>query len=168
MYPAGGGTGLIGIWKAFSELKQLGWLPKKLRLPRMVAVQAELCCPVVTTYRGQQPNCKQYVGQPTLANGLAVPRPIGEPLMLRVLQESGGTALAISDDEMVAALCELSEQEGIFVAPEGGAIWSATKQLLREGWIHPEEHVLLLNTGSGQKYMDNLKGKLSPFRSPRP
>ncbi len=159
MYPTGGGTGLIGIWKAFHELKRLGWLAQDQRLPRMVAVQAEQCCPVVDTFLGKQLNAKQYVGRPTLANGLAVPRPIGEPLMLDVLRESGGTALAISEEEMIEGVSELSRHEGIFAAPEGGAIWAATKQLVREGWIHHDEHVLLLNTGSSQKYLDNLKGR---------
>lgn len=159
MYPTGGGTGLIGIWKAFQELQELGWLSPDQPLPRMVAVQAQECCPIVTTFEGKQPNCKQYVGKPTLANGLAVPRPIGEPLMLSVLSESGGTATAVSEDDMVDGIRELSRHEGIFAAPEGGAIWAATKNLLQQGWIQPDEHVLLLNTGSGQKYMDNLKGK---------
>lgn len=159
MYPTGGGTGLIGIWRAFHELKRLGWLAQDQRLPRMVAVQAEQCCPIVDTFLGKQVNAKQYVGRPTLANGLAVPRPIGEPLMLDVLRESGGTALAISEEEMIEGVSELSRHEGIFAAPEGGAIWAATKQLVREGWIRHDEHVLLLNTGSSQKYLDNLKGK---------
>jgi threonine synthase len=125
----------------------------------MVAVQAEQCCPVVDTFTGKQLNAKQYVGRPTLANGLAVPRPIGEPLMLDVLRESGGTALAISEEEMIEGVSELSRHEGIFAAPEGGAIWAATKQLISQGWIRHDEHVLLLNTGSSQKYLDNLKGK---------
>ncbi|MBD2754245.1 threonine synthase [Spirosoma validum] len=159
MYPTGGGTGLIGIWKAFHEMKALGWLSKQQPLPRMVAVQAENCAPIVDTYLGKQANSKYYVGKPTLANGLAVPRPIGEPLMLNVLRESNGTAIAVSENEMLEGLSELARYEGIFAAPEGGAIWVATKKLLRQGWIQPHEHVLLLNTGSGQKYLDNIKGK---------
>ncbi|MCK8493730.1 threonine synthase [Spirosoma sp. RP8] len=158
MYPTGGGTGLIGIWKAFTEMKQLGWLTPDQPLPRLVAVQAENCRPVVDTFWGRQANSKQYVGQPTLANGLAVPRPIGEPLMLQVLQESGGTALAVSEEQMLEGVRELGRYEGIFVAPEGGAIWAAAKQLIQQGWLHPEEHIVLLNTGSGQKYLDNVKG----------
>ncbi|SFE92668.1 threonine synthase [Spirosoma endophyticum] len=159
MYPTGGGTGLIGIWKAFHEMKALGWLAQEQKLPRMVAVQAENCAPVVDTYLGKQTNSKQYIGKPTLANGLAVPRPIGEPLMLNVLRESGGTALAVSEDDMLEGVSELARYEGIFAAPEGGAIWAATKKLLHQGWLQPDEHVLLLNTGSGQKYLDNIKGK---------
>ena len=129
MYPTGGGTGLIGIWKAFHELKALGWLNPEQRFPRMVAVQAENCAPVVTTWEGKQPNSKQYVGKATLANGLAVPRPIGEPLMLNVLRESGGTAIAVSEEDMLDGVSELCRHEGLFVAPEGGAIWSAAKKL---------------------------------------
>jgi threonine synthase len=158
MYPTGGGTGLIGIWKAFHELKALGWLSPEQRLPRMVAVQAENCAPVVTTWQGKQLNSKQYVGKATLANGLAVPRPIGEPLMLNVLRESGGTAIAVSEDDMLDGVSELSRQEGLFVAPEGGAIWSAAKKLLHQNWLQPYEHVLLLNTGAGLNYLENLKG----------
>ena len=161
MYPTGGGTGLIGIWKAFHELKALGWLPNDVKLPRMVAVQAEQCSPVVDTYLGKQANSKQYVGKPTLANGLAVPRPIGEPLMLDVLRESKGTAIAVSEDDMLRGVSEIARHEGVFVAPEGGAIWAATKTLLQQGWLKPDEHILLLNTGSGQKYLDNIKGNWS-------
>jgi len=159
MYPTGGGTGLIGIWKAFHEMKALGWLSKEQRLPRMVAVQAENCAPVVDTYFGKQLNSKQYIGKPTLANGLAVPRPIGEPLMLNVLRDSGGTAIAVSEEDMLTGVSDLCRYEGIFAAPEGGAIWAATKKLLHQGWLHPNEHIVLLNTGSGQKYLDNVKGK---------
>lgn len=159
MYPAGGGTGLIGIWKAFREMKALGWLTDDQPLPRMVAVQAENCCPLVKTFLGEQANCKQYIGKPSLANGLAVPRPIGEPLMLQVLRESGGTTLAVSEEDMLAGVRDLARQEGIFVAPEGGALWLAAKKLMKQGWIRPDEHVLLLNTGSGQKYLDHIKGK---------
>ncbi|UFH52767.1 threonine synthase [Spirosoma sp. KNUC1025] len=159
VYPTGGGTGLIGIWKALHEMKVLGWLPKHQRLPRMVAVQAEQCSPIVDTYQGKQVNSKQYVGKPTLANGLAVPRPVGEPLIMNVLRESNGTAIAISEEDMLAGVSELCRHEGIFAAPEGGAVWAATKQLVQQGWLQPDEHVLLLNTGSGQKYLDNIKGK---------
>ncbi|GAB4024349.1 threonine synthase [Spirosoma koreense] len=159
MYPTGGGTGLIGIWKAFHEMKAMGWFSKDQRFPRMVAVQAENCSPIVDTWEKKQLNSKQYVGKPTLANGLAVPRPIGEPLMLTVLRESCGTAVAVSEDDMLEGVSELCRYEGMFVAPEGGAIWAATKKLFHQGWLKPDEHVLLLNTGSGQKYLDNVKGK---------
>jgi threonine synthase len=161
LYPAGGGTGLIGIWKAFQEMKKIGWLPKDAKLPRMVAVQAENCRPLVETFYGRQANAKNYVGKPTIANGLAVPRPLGEQLMLQTLQESGGTAISITEAEMVTGLKELGANEGLFVAPEGAAVWMATRKLLDTGCISPDEKILLLNTGSGQKYMENL-GSFQP------
>lgn len=159
LYPAGGGTGLIGIWKAFHELKAIGWLSPEVRLPRMVAVQAENCMPLVETFFGRQQNARHYVGKPTIANGLAVPRPLGEKLMLKTLSESGGTATSVTEEEMVLGMQELGRSEGLFVAPEGAALWMAARKLLASGYILPEEQVLLLNTGSGQKYMENVKGK---------
>ncbi|WP_181306316.1 threonine synthase [Rufibacter sp. XAAS-G3-1] len=159
LYPAGGGTGLIGIWKAFQEMIALGWLKKNVRLPRMVAVQAENCRPLVDTYLGLQANSQHYNGLPTIANGLAVPRPLGEPLMLQVLEQSGGTAISITDEEMVEGVREISKKEGLFVAPEGAAVWVAARKLLTQGWLKPQEQVLLLNTGSGQKYMENIEGR---------
>jgi threonine synthase len=161
LYPAGGGTGLIGIWKAFREMKQLGWLSADAKLPRMVAVQAANCQPLVETFYGRQPNAQQYVGQPTIANGLAVPRPLGEPLMLQTLRESGGIPVPITESEMVAGLKELGANEGLFVAPEGAALWMATRKLVDTGYISPDEQILLLNTGSGQKYMENLEDVFS-------
>ncbi|UOR04042.1 threonine synthase [Hymenobacter aerilatus] len=159
LYPAGGGTGLIGIWKAFREMQALGWLPESAKLPRMVAVQAENCQPLAETYFGRQANCAAYVGQPTIANGLAVPRPLGEQMMLQVLQESGGTVVSVSDDDMLAGMRELGQLEGLFVAPEGAAVWMAARQLLTAGSISSDEQILLLNTGSGQKYLDNVLGR---------
>lgn len=156
LYPAGGGTGLIGIWKAFREMQQLGWLEPTVQLPRMVAVQAANCQPLVETFYGRQPNAQNYVGKPTIANGLAVPRPLGEPLMLQTLQESGGSAISITDEEMITGLRELGAKEGLFVAPEGAAVWMAARKLLDTGCIAADEQILLLNTGSGQKYMENL------------
>jgi threonine synthase len=156
LYPAGGGTGLIGIWKALKEMQQLGWLAPSVRLPRMIAVQAANCQPLVETFYGRQENAQHYIGKPTIANGLAVPRPLGEPLMLQTLQESGGTVESITELEMVAGLQELGANEGLFVAPEGAAVWMAARKLLGTGCIAPDEQILLLNTGSGQKYLENL------------
>jgi threonine synthase len=159
LYPAGGGTGLIGIWKAFQEMKAMGWLAPETALPRMVAVQAENCRPLYDTYFGHQANCLNYTGRPTLANGLAVPRPLGEPLMLDVLRESQGTVVSISEEGMLEGMRELGQQEGLFVAPEGAAVWMAARQLLATGWLRADERILLLNTGSGQKYMSNVAGR---------
>ena len=157
LYPAGGGTGLIGIWKAFREMQAIGWLASDIALPRLVAVQATNCQPLVESYEGRQADAKQYIGQPTIANGLAVPRPIGEKLMLQVLHESDGTTLGISDQDMVTGVRDLGQHEGFFVAPEGAALWIAARQLLQSGWLSADEHILLLNTGNGQKYMENLR-----------
>ena len=159
LYPAGGGTGLIGIWKAFHEMRAAGWLPAGIRLPRMVAVQARNCQPLVDTFWGKQANAQHYHGRATLANGLAVPRPVGEAMMLRVLRESGGTAIGISEEEMLEGVAEVGRREGLFVAPEGAATWMAVRKLLRTGWLSAGERILLLNTGSGQKYLENLEGK---------
>ncbi len=156
LYPAGGGTGLIGIWKAFKEMQALGWISADTKLPRMVAVQADNCRPLVDTFYGRQLNSKLYNGKPTLANGLAVPRPIGEPLMLQVIKESGGTAISISEEEMIEGIREIGRTEGIFVAPEGAAVWMAARKLLHTGWLQGHEQILLLNTGSGHKYMENI------------
>ncbi|WP_162425801.1 threonine synthase [Pontibacter pudoricolor] len=156
LYPAGGGTGLIGIWKAFHEMQQLGWLEPTIKLPRMVAVQAANCQPLIETLAGRQPNAQNYVGKPTIANGLAVPRPLGEALMLQTIHESGGTAISITETEMVTGLKELGASEGLFVAPEGAAVWMAARKLVEARMISRNEKILLLNTGSGQKYMENL------------
>ncbi|WP_026236387.1 threonine synthase [Pontibacter roseus] len=163
LYPAGGGTGLIGIWKAFKEMQQLGWLEPTVKLPRMVAVQAANCQPLVETFYGRQASSQNYVGKPTIANGLAVPRPLGEPLMLQTLHESEGTAIPITESEMIAGLQELGANEGLFVAPEGAAVWMAARKLIATEFISPDEQILLLNTGSGQKYMENLSHVYSQY-----
>lgn len=155
LYPTGGGTGLIGMWKAFKEMISMGWLAGK-KLPRMIAVQAENCQPVCHTWKGLQPNAKNYNGKPSLANGLAVPHPFGEALILQTLRQSNGFPVAVSDKAMIEGVKELAYNEGLLVAPEGGAIWKALLQLADIGIIDKNEKILLLNTGSGYKYMDNI------------
>jgi threonine synthase len=154
LYPTGGGTGLIGMWKAFKEMQALGWIGKKL--PRMYAVQAENCQPIVASWKGLQPNAKSYVGKPSLANGLAVPNPFAEDMIMEVLHQSGGMPLAISDEDMIASVKEIAREEGLLVAPEGGALWKALLQLIDGGTIQRNEKILLLNTGSGYKYLENI------------
>jgi threonine synthase len=154
LYPTGGGTGLIGMWKAFKEMQQMGWIGDKL--PRLYAIQAENCQPVVQTWKGVQPNAKNYIGKPSLANGLAVPNPFAEDMMLKALRESKGQPLAVSDNEMVAAVKEIARKEGLIIAPEGGALWSALLQLVQGGIVQRAEKILLLNTGSGYKYLENI------------
>lgn len=156
LYPAGGGTGLIGIWKAFFELKALGWIAKDAKLPRMYAVQAENCCPVVKTWENAQPNATQYQGKASLANGLAVPQPFAETLMLEVMRESGGCPVAVSDADMVVAVKEIARTEGLLIAPEGAALFVALQQLTAAQHIQRSENILLLNTGSGYKYLENF------------
>lgn len=154
LYPAGGGTGLIGIWKAFNEMLAMGWVK---HIPtRMIAVQAENCKPLVATFDGSQENAEAYIGKPTIANGLAVPRPFAERMMLKVLSQSDGLAIAISEEEIINSLKEIAVTEGMLVAPEGAALLSALKQLLKSKQIKPEEKVLLLNTGSAYKYLDSF------------
>jgi threonine synthase len=151
LYPTGGGTGLIGMWKAFHEMIGLGWLANKL--PRMYAVQAENCEPIVESWLGNQASAVAFSGKPTFANGLAVPNPFAERMILQVLEESGGEPLAISEEEIVRAQASLARDEGILVAPEGAALLPALRRLLKTGKLSGFEQVLLLNTGSGYKYL---------------
>lgn len=154
LYPTGGGTGLIGMWKAFKEMQDMGWIGKKM--PRMYAVQAENCQPIMHSWKGLQPNAKNYVGKPSLANGLAVPNPFAEDMILQVLRESNGMPVAISDEDMIDATKEIAREEGLLIAPEGGALWKAVLQLINNGAILRNEKILLLNTGSGYKYLENI------------
>ncbi len=154
LYPTGGGTGLIGIWKAFQEMIDMGWIED--RLPKMIAVQTTNCCPIVQTWNGLQVNSKNYIGKASIANGLAVPNPFAEDLILSTLRESNGMALAVSDDEMISAVKEIAREEGLLIAPEGAALFTALIQLIEEGFIQRNENILLLNTGSGYKYLENI------------
>ena len=154
IYPTGGGTGLIGMWKAFHEMIELGWIENKL--PRMFAVQAENCQPIVQTWKGNQPNAKTYVGKPSVANGLAVPNPFGEDMILQVLKQSGGLPIAINDDAMIKSVKQLAREEGLLVAPEGGALLEALLVLMRKEVISASEKIVLLNTGSAYKYFENI------------
>jgi len=150
IYPAGGGTGLVGMWKAFDEMQQLGWIgPER---PRMVAVQAAGCAPIVRAFVAGQEFAEPIKEAHTIAAGLRVPGAIADFLMLRAIRSSGGTAIAVTDDELMAAAHELAREQGIFACPEGGATWAAARKLLDAGWLKPEQHVVLFNTGSGLKY----------------
>jgi threonine synthase len=151
LYPTGGGTGLIGMWKAFHEMKELGWIEGPF--PRMIAVQSEKCMPVVLTWQGKIATSKDYKGEATFANGLAVPKPFAEKLIQNVLHESKGTAVAVSDAEIKSAMKEIASLEGLLVCPEGAALLPAMKKLLDGGEINRNETVLLLNTGSAYKYL---------------
>jgi threonine synthase len=150
IYPTGGGTGLIGMWKGFAELEQLGWIGSER--PRMVTVQAEGCAPMVRAFREGHAFAEPWQGAQTIAAGLRVPAAVGDFLILRALRESGGTAVAVSDEEMMAAARLIGRTQGIFCCPEGAATLAAFQQLRAQGWIGDGERVVLFNTGSGLKY----------------
>lgn len=150
IYPTGGGTGLIGMWKAFAEMEALGWIGRKR--PRMVAAQSDGCAPVVKAFHDGQSTTTAWENASTLAGGLRVPVTIGGEQMLRALYESGGTAVAVSDSRILAAQQKLAMCEGMFVSLEAAATIAALETLIADGWIHPDERVLVFNTGSGLKY----------------
>lgn len=161
LYPAGGGVGLIGMWKAFDELEQLGWIGAAR--PKLIAVQAEGCQPVVEAWNSGADRVRFYENASTVASGLRVPKPLGDLLMLRAMRETHGCALAISDDDMLDAALLLAETEGIFAAPEGGACVAAVGKLLETGFLKAAERIVIFNTGTGLKYLEAF----SP-RFPRP
>jgi threonine synthase len=152
VYPTGGGTGLVGMWKAFSEMETLGWISQ--RRPRMIAVQATGCQPVVTAFQENHRFASEYPNAATKAAGLRVPRPIADYLILDAVRDSGGVAIAVTDDEMIDAAREIGRLEGLFVAPESGACWAALKRLRHDNIIRPQESVVLFNTGAGLKYLE--------------
>ncbi len=149
-YPTGGGVGMIGMWKAFDEMEKLGWIGS--RRPKMIAVQAEGCAPVVRAFEENEPRSRFFDGAHTLAAGLRVPKPLGDFLVLDAVRSSGGTAVAVSDEEMLDAGAELASTEGIFAAPEGAACVAALRKLLVSGFLKPADRIVLYNTGSGLKY----------------
>jgi threonine synthase len=155
IYPTGGGTGMVGMWKAFEEMERIGWLPPGRR-PRMVTVQAEHCAPIVRAFERGTEKAEPWQNARTIADGLRVPRAIGDFLVLRAIRESGGAAVVVSDREMVAAMREMGAEEGISAAPEGGAALQALKVLLARGSIRRSESVVLFNTGGALKYLDVL------------
>jgi threonine synthase len=152
IYPTGGGTGLIGMWKAFSEMTEMGWISPDR--PRMVAVQATGCQPIVSALVANQRFAAEHRNAATRAAGLRVPKVIADFLILDAIRASHGTAVAVNDEEMLKAAREIGQVEGIFAAPEGGACYAALKQLRASGQIQPEESVVLFNTGSGLKYLE--------------
>ena len=153
IYPTGGGTGLVGMWKAFEELEALGWL-RETKRPRMVAVQAEGCAPVVKAFESGALFCNFWLSAHTLASGLRVPKSFADALILNDLRESKGIALAVSDVEILAAQSRLCRMEGIFAAPEGAATLAAVNKLVENKWVSPNERIVLFNTGSGLKYLN--------------
>ncbi|HEV7473034.1 MAG TPA: threonine synthase [Pyrinomonadaceae bacterium] len=152
IYPTGGGTGLIGMWKAFSEMEEMGWIGSKR--PRMVTVQAAGCAPIVRAFEAGEEFAAEFPNAATVASGLRVPKAVGDFLILDALRTSGGTAVSVTDAELIAAVKEIGASEGIFCAPEGAACLPALRQLQEAGLVSSEERVVLFNTGSGVKYLE--------------
>jgi len=159
IYPAGGGVGLIGMWKAFDEMQELGWIGSER--PKMVAVQSSGCAPIVKAWNEEKNESEFWQDANTVAAGLRVPKAYGDYLMLDILKKSGGAAVAVPDEEIMAALRHWASTEGIFPAPEGAASLAAYRKLHSTGFFAPEDNVILFNTGSGLKYLDviNSYGK---------
>jgi threonine synthase len=153
-YPTGGGVGLIGIWKAFDEMEQLGWVKAGSKRPKMIAVQAAGCAPMVKAFEEGAQVSQMWQGAETLAAGLRVPKPYGDAVMLKILRESGGTAVAVTDAEIFASLGEWAREEGMMLCPEGASMIPAYERLVREGFLGKTDRVVLLNTGTGLKYTD--------------
>jgi threonine synthase len=155
VYPTGGGTGMVGMWKAFAEMEAIGWIDG--RRPRMVSVQAEGCAPIVRAFESGAERSEMVPDAHTLADGLRVPKAIGDFLVLRAVRESGGTAVAVSDADMVRAMREMGSREGISAAPEGGAALQAVRVLVSRGLIKGADAVVVFNTGGALKYLDVLQ-----------
>jgi threonine synthase len=157
IYPTGGGTGMVGMWKAFDELEAIGWMAG--RRPRMVSVQAEGCAPIVRAFECGAEKAAPWADAATIADGLRVPRAIGDFMILRAIRESGGTAVAVSDAEMIDGMLTMGRLEGLSAAPEAGATLAALNRLLGSGTIQPEHSVVLFSTGGATKYLDVLAGR---------
>lgn len=152
LYPTGGGTGLVGMWKAFDELEKMGFIGSKR--PKMFTVQAEGCAPIVRAFQAGERFAAEFPNAHTKASGLRVPKAIGDFIIIDALRQSGGGAIAVPDDEMIQASREIGATEGIFAAPEGAACYAAYKRLLKEGTLSPGDRTVIFNTGSGLKYLE--------------
>lgn len=152
-YPTGGGVGLIGMWKAFGELEELGWV-KPGKRPKMIAVQSAGCAPVVRAFEQGEKASKMWENAATFAAGLRVPKPYGDYIMLEILKESGGVAVSLTDETILASLKEWAKNEGVFLSPEGATATAAYDRLISTGYLKREDRVVIFNTGSGLKYTD--------------
>ena len=155
LYPTGGGTGIVGMWKAFSEMETMGWIDSKR--PKMFAVQSEGCAPIVRAFNEGTEFAEPWENPDTLAAGIRVPAAIGDYLILQALRESGGGAITVSEEEILSDMRAVASLEGMFICPEGAAIVAALRKLLADGTLSPDESILLLNTGSGLKYLDMIR-----------
>jgi len=152
IYPTGGGSGLLGMWKAFGELEHIGWIGGKR--PRMYSVQSEECSPILRAFAAGAPTTEEHVWGPGRTSGLRVPKPLGDFLILDVLRKSGGGVVSVSDAEIVAGTLEFGRAEGIFASPEGAAGYIGLKKLIERGQVFTGEIVVLFNTGAGVKYIE--------------
>jgi threonine synthase len=153
-YPTGGGVGLIGMWKAFDEMEELGWIEKGSRRPKMYALQSAGCAPIVRAFDAHQPTSQFFEHADTFASGLRVPKPYGDAIILDILAKSGGKAIASTDEQILASILDYAKHEGLFLSPEGAAATAAYDRLLASGELKPTDKVVLFNTGAGLKYTD--------------
>ncbi len=157
LYPTGGGTGIVGMWKAFREMEELGWIgPKR---PKMISVQAEGCAPIVKAFQDGASHAELWQNAHTIAPGIRVPVAIGDYIMLDAMRTSGGTGVTVSDQEILDAMYALSRLEGVFAAPEGAATYAGYKKLMERGFLKPEDRVVLFNTGSGLKTSELIRAE---------
>ncbi len=155
VYPTGGGTGLIGMWKAFEEMQEMGWIESKR--PRMVSVQAAGCAPIVKAFQEGKDQAEPWPNAHTIASGLRVPKAIGDFIMLKILRESEGTAVAVEDSEIRREIFHIGQTEGLFLCPESAAAIVALRKLKSDGWLKPEQSIVVFNTGSGLKYLETVQ-----------
>lgn len=163
LYPCGGGVGLIGMWKAFDELEQLGWIGKQR--PKMIAVQAKGCQPITQAFEQNAETSEPWPEAYTVASGLRVPKALGDFLVLKAVRDSGGTVLSVTDEEMLDAGLVMAEREGIFPAPEGGACVAAARHLLETGFLKSDDQIVIFNTGSGLKYLETYSTRFVRHRA---
>ncbi|HKT25715.1 MAG TPA: threonine synthase [Terriglobales bacterium] len=164
-YPTGGGVGLIGMWKAFEELEQLGWLESGSKRPKMIAIQAAGCAPIPKAFVEGKSVSEAWKDAHTFASGLRVPKAYGDYIILDIVRRSGGTAIAISDEEMLASMLDWARNEGIFLCPEGAAATAAYDKLIASGFLKPSDEVVIFNTGTGLKYIDVISKAMGITRS---
>ena len=167
LYPTGGGVGLIGMWKAFEEMEELGWIERGQR-PKMICIQASGCAPIIKALHDGKAASEMWPDPHTLAAGLRVPKAYGDFIILDIIRQSGGIAVAVDDDKIMSAVKELATTEGILAAPEGGAALAAHQELLDDGFLKESDEVVLFNTGSGYKYLDTFANYwgVTPFAPP--
>jgi threonine synthase len=167
LYPTGGGTGLIGMWKAFQELREIGWLDAT-NMPRMVSVQSDGCCPIVRAYESNERFAEPFAGASTCASGLRVPAAVGDFMMLDAIKESQGCAIAVDENQILAWTRQACAAEGISLCPESACCLGAIKQLAADDWLRPDEKVVVFNTGAVQKYIEVIQAELPCIDLDRP